>query len=378
MRFLLVGLMALGLLLGCDSRQAEISRHLFGFESIVSFDLEQRDGRAHLLVAGSTDGRTHIHYTWSDDGGRSWATPVAVDADAPTPHGLGHGSDVQIAASGDRLVAVWPAAGDGWGGNGPLASALSVDGGKHWQPGPRPASGFGGGQGYADVTLGATGDFHLVWLDSRNGEQALYHAQSADGGEHWTAPGSIDGATCFCCSNELALAADGDLLALFRDAQPRDMFLTRLADDATWQRRGVVGDFGWEFNGCPEVGGSLVATRDGLHALVWTGKEGAAGVYHLASANKGKTWSEPQRLAGPGSRNLALAASDAKHLAAAWKMTTDNASGVALALSEDGGKTWAEREALFTGDSHPRLVATDGGWLLVMFNQQQALAIARM
>ncbi|MDN5940097.1 MAG: glycoside hydrolase, partial [Salinisphaera sp.] len=294
---------------------------------------------------------------------------------APSPYGLGRGKDVQIAAARKQLVAVWPTAGQGWGGTGPLASAWSQDAGQHWQPGPPPAPGFAGGEGYAAIKADAKGRFHLVWLDSRNGKQALYSAQSDDGGQNWGDPLAIDAASCECCTNELAVSPGGKMLVLYRDIEPRDMALAELAGGQKWQRRAAVGDFNWHFDGCPEAGGNLAVADGMLHALIWTGKPGAAGVYHLASVDGGHSWSRPQWLADVGSHHLALAARNKGHLATAWGES--NGGDVVVAVSNDGGENWSRRER-FADSSHPRLLATPTGWLLAMLRGHVALVFVRL
>lgn len=372
--------MAATVVAGCGNSAPDTQVHRFGFERIVSFDVVRNDGRIHLLVAGVSEGRTRLRYTHSADGGRHWAPPVPVGVGAASPQNLGHGNDVQIAAAGARLVAVWPTAGEGWGGTGPLVSAVSRDGGQHWQPGPRPARGFAGGQGYAAIKADAGDVFHLVWLDSRNGEQALYYARSKNGGQHWSGPVNVDEATCFCCSNEIALPPGDAVLVLYRDADPRDMVLAQRTDAGKWQRRAPAGDFNWHFEGCPHVGGKLAVASGRLHALVWTGKPGAAGVYHLISHNQGRSWSAPQRLAGARSHHIALSARGEDKLAAAWKASGhgDAHAGVVVAVSQDGGEHWSQSDHVFANSAHPRLVPTESGWLLIMRHDHRGLAFASL
>lgn len=363
---------------GCGSAPPpQPQRHAFGFDTIVSYDAVHQDGRIDLLLAGRVGDGIELRHAVSSDGGRHWSTPRRVDAGAPPVHGLGHGNDVQIAAAGTHLVAVWPTAGSGWGGAGPLASAVSDDGGRHWRVGPMPAAGFEGGEGYADLRADAQGRFHLVWLDSRNGEQALYHARSGDAGRSWSRPDTVDAATCFCCANTLATAPSGALLALYRDAEPRDMTLATLSGDGAWRRLGVVGDFQWQFKGCPEVGGSLAVVGDTLHALVWTGEESVAGVYYLQSTDGGQSWQRTRRLSGATSHQLSVAAVGAGTLAAAWE-TRDAAPGVEVVFSADGGAHWSPRFPAFAGDSRPRLLTTPAGGLLIMLHADQALAMVAL
>jgi hypothetical protein len=50
------------------------------------------------------------------------------------------GDDPRIAARGNRMMALWTARGDGPFGSGPLATALSDDGGRTWRAGPTPVA----------------------------------------------------------------------------------------------------------------------------------------------------------------------------------------------------------------------------------------------
>lgn len=373
---LLIAIFTAIVLSGCGASEPTINKpqtHRFGFERITSFDAVQHGKQIDLLVAGITNKKTQIHYLHSLDAGQHWSQPVRVGTDMPAPHGLGHGSNVQIAAQGKQLVAVWPIAGEGWGGAGPLVSAVSSDGGQHWQAASRPAPGFAGAQGYADLLADPHGNLHLVWLDSRNGKQALYSAESKDHGHSWRSTQQVDAATCYCCTNELALSPDGSVLALYRDAKPRDMLLAQLDKNGQWESRSKVGVFDWHFSGCPEAGGQLVAAGNSLHALIWTGKPGASGVYHLSSSDSGQTWSAPQTLSNAASHYLAIAARGPNHLAAAWD-TGMSKSNVVLRLSTDAGQHWSDPTVL-EGATHPLLLTTEAGWRLIMLSKDGALHI---
>lgn len=121
-------------------------------------------------------------YRGSEDGGEKWSEPVCVDKGMPPPDKASRGMDAQIAGASDRLVAVWETKGtDAWGG-GPMATAISSDGGKTWKPGPNPADdGATSGHRFIDVAADEDGAFHLVWLDGRAGKQGLQYARSGDG-----------------------------------------------------------------------------------------------------------------------------------------------------------------------------------------------------
>ena len=322
-----------------------------------------------LWAAPRADAEGHdLFHARSLDGGRSFRTPTRIGAEWAAVHAPHRGTDPQIAATGDLLVAVWTAPGTSKWGTGPLAVAVSRDGGGTWSRGGNPADDHStDGHGFIDVAADPAGGFHAVWLDGRDGDSGLRVA-SSDDGVTWQPNADVDAVTCQCCWNDLAVLGPRRLAVLYRDRDPRDMAVAVSEDAArSWQRRGVAGAFGWKVNGCPHVGGGLAAlTRDGgpevLHAVVWTGVEDRAGLYDVASRDGGRRWNEPRRLGGSGARHgdLAVAAGE---LVAAWD------EGGAVYVSRSAGDTpWSTPRRL-TRDgaraSHPLVVAAEGGALVL-------------
>jgi hypothetical protein len=280
-----------------------------------------------------------------------------VDGKGFAPRAMRRGDDPQIAAHGDTILVLWAVPGPGWGGSGPFTSAISRDGGKTWSSAATPSdSGLKTGHGFADL-VAQGGDFHAVWLDSRPKHQGLRYSHSRDGAA-WSRNETIAGVTCECCWNSLH-TRDGKLEVLYRAKDPRDMALA--VRDTRWRKSGSVGAFDWRVKGCPETGGALASTSDSaLHALVWTGQEGEAGLYHLASKTRVE-WSAPQRIGGPEASHSDLAARG-NTLAAVW----DENGAVYASVSPDAGASWgvAQRISAPSGDAtNPRIVTAREGFL---------------
>jgi len=329
------------------------------------------DGRAlHLLVAEYSSGTNPpaLLYQRSADAGRTWSKPVRVDTGAKPPRSPSRGMDAQIAAVGKNLIALWGTHGEGYMGSGPMVTALSDDGGKTWRPGPNPADdGLNTGHAYADLASDSQGALHLVWLDSRDGKQGLRYARSTDGGRTWSKNLTLKKETCECCWNTLAVSGN-TVHVLFRDKSPRDMAMVSSFDGGlTWGKPAVAGGFGWEFQGCPHVGGGLALPLSGegsLHALVWTGLAEKSGVYHLRSTNRGTTWQPPQRIGPVDARRSDIAVRD-RALVAALEIVADGESAVFAAKSVDGGVTWSAPQRLSASGvsaSYPRVIAVRGGF----------------
>jgi hypothetical protein len=278
--------------------------------------------------------------------------------------------DAQIAAAGDRLVAVWMTAGTDRFGGGPMATALSADGGKTWQAGPNPADdGSTSGHGFIDIAAGPGGVFHLTWFDTREERRGLRYASSADGGRTWTANATPDAETCECCWNVIVAGADGSVGILYRDKAPRDMSLAISTDGGkNWTGGKTVGSFGWQFDGCPHVGGGFAvggsSEKPVWHATVWTGQADRLGLYYLKSEDRAGTWADPVRLGDDGASHPDVGADVQGRVAAVWHRRMGEVTVIESAFSLDEGKTWSAPSVLSRGSAnatHPRLIPADGG-----------------
>lgn len=343
--------------------------------TLISFDVYADAGTIHSLSAtASNEGKSHITYRYSNDGGRSWHGEIELSDLLGGKLESKLGNDLQIAAHGDNVLAVWQVEGE-LPGMGPLQVVASADGGKNWKIGNNP-TGSDTDQSHADLAVDGEGRWHLVWLDDRdeNGYQGLRYARSGDQGQNWQAQ-TIDDSSCSCCWNRLTISANGRLNVLYRDMEPRDMALAQSIDAGDrWQRISSVGDFNWQFDGCPHNGGAL-ATSDSqhLHGLVWTGAEQKAGLYHLQSTDGGNSWTPPQAMqsAQPGFHGD-LAITEDGRLLAIWD-SLGSRSQLYFSLSGDQGQHWSDAQQLATGtnpESMPRLIATDAGWLAMWVEQQ--------
>jgi hypothetical protein len=341
-----------------------------------SLDVSSQDAVVDVLTAEKSDAGLELRHQRSRDGGATWSAPVRLPVTPENIKGAHRGNDPQIAAHHDRLVAVWTRPGDSTWGSGPLATALSSDGGKTWVAGPNPADdGSNKGHGYADLVADAEGAFYLVWLDGRDGGQGLRGAVSRDSGKTWSANATLDDRTCECCWNRLATSQAGKTAVVYRDKDPRDLAVAASEDKGrTWARRGTAGAFDWKFEGCPHVGGGIAFTKDALHALSWTGADDKAGLYALRSGDGARTWSAPVRM-GSGTAHRGDLAASGDALAAAWDDPVAAKGAILSATSSDGGKTWTAPKTLTkpgASANHPVVAAVGPRRFLVAWTEAAA------
>lgn len=340
--------------------------HGHGQESsgVQSLDVSPEGSVVHLLTGESSPEGTRLVYRRSGDGGEHWTSGVRVDAGlapARSPH---RGMDAQIAGRGSNLVAVWMTGGTGLFGSGPMVTAISRDGGLSWQGGPNPADdGTTTGHGFTDLAVDANGTFHLVWLDSRDGSQGLRYANSKDGGTSWSPNHTLKAGSCECCWNTLCVSGDA-VHVLFRDRMPRDMaMISSLDGGRTWQAPQTVGDFGWQFEGCPHVGGGLVVDGKNFHAVVWSGIEVGGGLHHMSRRGKGSWVSH--RIGGQDARRADVAVGPKGQLAVVWEDSQEEGRRILSQSSENAGANWGEIKRLDSGKGpaeYPRIVRVPEGF----------------
>ncbi len=348
-------------------------------KNLLSYDVYVDGSVQHALFAAETGTpkKPFIGYLRSEDGGEHWSKPIEIGHYTLSNMESSAGNEVQIAAVGNALLAIWQVTGE-IPGMGPLIALYSLDGGQTWQPGSNP-TGSEVDQSHPDLVADPKGHFHLVWLDDRdeNGYQGVRYAKSKDTGQHWELAQTLDDSSCSCCWNRLLIGPDRQINALYRDMQPRDMALAQSADAGqSWRKISTVGEFNWVFDGCPHNGGALAWAGQTLHSLVWTGVENKAGLYHLHSTDNGLSWSIPQAM---GAASLAfhsdIAALDEKHLLAIWDARAAAGSVVMISESVDNGGLWSPPRQISTPGSSatfPRLVAAQAGFLGMWYEQKPA------
>lgn len=346
------------------------------FSSIKSFDIfVEGDQNLHLLVSGKISGAKNplVKYFRSLDGGKTWAKPVSVNAAEVPPTVSRRGSDIQIAARGNNVVAAWQVMGE-FPGMGPITLAYSADGGKSWNRGksirnqPTLLD-----QGYMDLAVDTEGTFHLTWLDDREergDSQALRYSQSLDGGRTWVGEATLVEKVCTCCWTAMATSGKEQVDVLYRAIEPRDMVMVQSPDGGIlWEQVSVVGQFGWQFVGCPHAGGAVQTVENNgaivFHSLVWTGSQSHKGLYYLQSVDKGRSWTKPRKMDDSHAKLGDIAAKDASHVAVVWDSASEKGIDVFFSSSVDGGRFWKKPRRLTKKETvakYPRIAATSRGY----------------
>lgn len=351
---------------------ASVPQNFFDYKTatnlteIVSFDIYQEDKTLHAIVLGfknQSDKKQTLLYLQSQDDGKHWSNAIEIPMPSSPALAL-RGNDVQLAVSGQNLVAIWQTQGE-LPNFGALVSVYSHDGGKTWHVGKNPAADDSGDQSHADLIADKKGDFHTVWLadPEENGYQSLRYARSNTAGETWQLPEKLDDSTCSCCSNTLAISPNQQLHVLYRDMKPRDMALLSSKDfGKNWAQKETVGEFNWHFDGCPHVGGAIAFDKkNAFYASVWTGVEAKSGLYTVNSISK-----TPVKI-GKNATHSDIALFK-NRLILVWDEMSKEGTGIFVSESTDQGANWSQPRRLSELGSkatHPRIVASDDNALIL-------------
>jgi hypothetical protein len=364
---------------------------LDGLREFQGISVVATENTLHALAGGLWDQepRPALYYLTSTDGGLNWHKVARLSYPQDPPLLSKSQDSMRLAVRGPKRVAVWRSQGE-IPGSGELTLAYSSDQGKTWRRGKNPATGdTSHNQSYPDIVLDRWGKTHVVWLDDREEKgnvQGLRYAESRDGANSWSPEQTLDDTTCTCCWTRLTLLADRTPAVLYRGSEPHDMKVRIKSHTRDrWDAAHVAGRFGWHFSGCPHCGGALLATSSAnaglfrLHAVVWTGKSGYAGLYHLHSSDGGRHW-QGERLASENSRNPDMATRDNRHLGLIHTEGSFGHQILKFIHSADAGKTWNTPITISRPDTHaeyPQIVSLLNRYI-VFWTEKTAHGMARL
>lgn len=346
-------------------------------EGVISLDIIESNQTVHLLLGKHQHGKKSLWYQQSNDAGGSWTEAVKIIDQEHLEANFNRGSDAQLAVQGDNIVAIWASRKEGAGrhNSGPMSAARSSDNGRTWQVSPIPADSEVA-HNFFDMD-GNTSSISTVWLDRREessvnkpAKKGLRHAQSTDGGLTWTKDKTLDDRTCACCWNTAKYSENEELFVMYRDQDPSDMSIGVLDKQQQWTKLSHVGDFKWDFKGCPHIGGGIAFQDQSqlIHTIVGTGHPEHLGVFYLRSTDNGKNWTEPVQLGDESALHSDLASNEDSRVVAVWDMRTEDGLAIFYAESNDKGLTWSDSKQVSQKGfraTHPKVVFNQSRFLVV-------------
>jgi len=309
--------LALGLLAGCEARQATAPVDSAAAPAaLIKLAVPAAAGAGQPRLTRTIDGRPLI--SWQETVGAESTLRYAVleGDDWTVGHTVAEGADWFV--NWADFPSVQPISDSLWAAHwlqkrpgGPyaydVALALSLDGGVTWSETITPHDDDTPTE-HGFVSLFAhSGGVAALWLDGRETLPAAGHHDHGAGGGGMTlrsaviaADGSVrdpvvvDDLVCDCCPTDVAISSSGPV-AVYRnrtEEEIRDIHIARFVD-GTWQAGVRIGDDGWEVRGCPVNGPAIAASGPQLAVAWFTGAQGRSRVMFARSADGGDTFSVP-------------------------------------------------------------------------------------
>lgn len=202
------------------------------------------------------------------------------------------------------------------------------------------------------------------WVDVIEGSgwdsAILYLMRSEDGGQTWSDPEVFDDEPGMMVRHRPVRLSSGRILLPAYDEKYWRGFAYLSDDDgASWRRSGWME----AASGCIQP--AIIEHDDGsLHALLRSDRAGTH-AWECASTDGGETWTPcaASQLHNPNSGADMIRLRSGETIAC-FNDTPDGRTPLTLALSHDGGRTWAARRNIETepGEySYPTLMADDDG-----------------
>lgn len=299
----------------------------------------------YIVWEDNVDGNPEIYFIRSNDNGISWGGNIRLT------NNVNVSSSAKISASGSSVQLIWRDVSNGFF---EIFHKHSYDWGTTWSNDTILTSHTVGIPGnFSLSTIGS--NVHIVWSDSRDGNNEIYYKRSTNSGETWetdtrlTVDGSISEVPSITCSSTSVHIAWLDL----RDGNNEIYYKHSTNAGVTWSAdtRLTLGPF-WSQNPSIVFSGTIVQ-------LVYQfGTSSNLEIFYKRSTDNGVSWEDSTQLSNSLSiaRNASISASGAStHVV--WTDTRHgstnheiyykrNPSGNVLGVSNQDEKTFEEFDLL--------------------------------
>lgn len=271
------------------------------------------------------------------------ALPVYADwgADIRLTNATGNSKEPSIAVSGNTVHVVWY---DSRDGNEEIFYKRSTDAGATWEADRKlTTKALGYSENPSIAVFGNT--IHVVWYDSREGNPEIYYKRSTDGGNTW----GIDTRLTYAAGNSFtpSVAVSGNIIHVAwhdnRVGGKEEIFYMRSTDGGTtWGT-----DTQLTFAAVDAALTSIAVSGNDVH-LTWQDlRWGNWEIYYKRSIDGGITWGADTRLTNaPSVSERASLAVSGNKIHVVWQDIRGGNYQVYYKRSTDGGNTWGADTAL--------------------------------
>jgi len=281
----------------------------------------------HAVWYDDRDGNTEIYYKRSTDGGISWDSDTRL---TNNPFFSGYPS---VSVSGTVVHVVWHDTRDG---NDEIYYKRSPDGGISWGTDTR-LSFNSANSGNASVSASASA-VHVVWFDDRDGDLEIYGKSSTDGGISWGAEMRLTNNSAGSVFPSVSMS--GQVVHVV-------WYDTRDGNDEIYYKRSTDGGVSWgadirltnnsaiSYNPSMSVSGLVV------HIVWYDNRDGNNEIYHKRSTDGGVSWGADTRLTNNSAFSQFPSVSVSGSIAhVVWEDNRDGNREIYYKRSTDGGVSW--------------------------------------
>jgi len=293
-------------------------------------------GRINVLYYADEEQKSTSFFSYSDDHGQSFSTPVLVSDHAQTAM---HYMDKMLIDKDDNL--------------------------------------------------------HLFWHDTRHeshdketgsGILSIYYSNKSPLDNSKFSNQFISDGICSCCRTATTFAANGKPVILARmvfKSGIRDHALIYMNDDNSWQKPQRVTHDNWGVEACPEHGPALAIDNNNRTHLTWfTLGDIRQGIFYAHTDDSGKTTSPPitlgnldQRPSHPDIITLE------QRVVIVWKEFDGEQSSLHIKESNDRGESWTDDLSVLSSRSkngHPKLITNKTDIFLSWSTQDQGHQVIKL
>lgn len=236
----------------------------------------------HVLWQDNRDGNYEIYYKRSSNEGVNWSQDTRLTND---PSESRYPS---VAVSGQAIHVVWY---DSRDGNEEIYYKRSTDGGVSWGTDTRLSNDPAWSQ-FASVSVSGS-DVHVVWADLRDAGWDIYYKRSTDGGINWGPETRITFSTAW--ARYPSVSASGSVVhVVWQDDRhtTEEIYYRRSADGgSSWgAETRLTNNTGWSLRPSLSVSGSAV------HIVWYDHPEANPEIYYKRSIDGGISWESDTRL----------------------------------------------------------------------------------
>jgi hypothetical protein len=236
----------------------------------------------HVVWEEQHDGNPEIYYKRSSDSGLNWDTETRLT------NNPANSFNPSIMISGINIHLVWI---DTRIGNNEIYYKSSNDNGASWGADIRLTNNSASSY---DPSVSVSGsNVHVVWIDGRSGNEELYYKQSTDGGLNWGTDLRINNITnnsLYPCVTTAGLGVHV-IWQDFRDGNAEIYYKRSTNSGTSWEA-----DKRLTHNTNASYWPSITVSGSNVHVVWYDERDGNGEIYYKQSADGGVSWGVDSRL----------------------------------------------------------------------------------